>query len=116
MGARDVGLAHIEEEDGDEMEEGGMLMGPKHPVFRGRDRSDAESARHPGNCPPGGRFDPIHPVVPMGEPDFDELLPPGQQRPPARQPFPPKPPGKGPFDRPGAGSGGNPLSGPPFFQ
>ena len=57
-----------------DIEAGGMIMGPNHPIFQGQQgqvRNDWS--------PPGARFDPIHPIAPggFGEPDFDELLPPG---------------------------------------
>ncbi|KAJ1981568.1 hypothetical protein H4R35_000662 [Dimargaris xerosporica] len=88
-------------------EGGGMLMGPGHPAFRVSEpadtpRSDAPFARPtrlpPGAVPPGARFDPIGPFDPSagpapggvprrprpqqptpwsGDPDNDELPPPG---------------------------------------
>lgn len=55
------------------VEEGGMLIGPKHPIF-------GSSARSPtaGNLerPPGARFDPVGPFPAITDPDADELLPP----------------------------------------
>src|SRR4051812_45231918 len=53
-------------------EEGGMVTGPNHPVFR-----PPPNAPAPSRQPPGARFDPITPTRPHGEPDNDELLPPG---------------------------------------
>lgn len=61
-----------------DVEEEGMIMGPSHPIFT-RDHPSSSSSDLP--VPPGARFDPISPVGPgfysSGDPDFDELIPPG---------------------------------------
>jgi hypothetical protein len=67
-------------------EEEGMIMGPSHPIFQ-REQSEHGSKPifHPLSgelpVPPGARFDPINPVGPSfyspGDPDFDDLPPPG---------------------------------------
>ena len=60
-------------------EEEGMIMGPSHPIFNKNRDSKTSSSDLP--VPPGARFDPISPVGPgfysPGDPDFDELIPPG---------------------------------------
>ncbi len=57
---------------------GGNLMGPNHPLFDGRGGVGGGvggvGGRGRGMQP---RFDPWGPVPGMGEPDNDELLPPG---------------------------------------
>ena len=90
---------------------GGMLVDFDHPMFRGR-RDDGRE-QGPGGMvnPPGARWDPVGPGFPggpdggnrgqgglgggyggirggrtPGEPDFDELLPPGENGPDLRQP------------------------------
>lgn len=51
---------------------GGMLMGPDDPLFSG-DYDD----REPVPCPPGARFDPVHPYAPLGDPDAAaDIMPP----------------------------------------
>lgn len=67
------------------LEEEGMLMGPSHPLFTDPNYCNTKSPTVPISpdlpVPPGARFDPISPVGPSfyspGDPDFDELLPPG---------------------------------------
>lgn len=103
-----------------DVEEEGMIMGPSHPIFT-RDHPDRSSDLP---VPPGARFDPISPVGPgfysPGEPDFDELIPPGV----GQNPLVPsiRPPRKGsksktfPFDF-GHAHGAPPGPGnPPFFM
>lgn len=99
---------------------GGMLVGPDHPMFRGR-RDDGRE-QGPGGMinPPGARWDPVGPGFGggngggfpragnnplggqgVGDPDFDELLPPGEMGPDLRMP-----------GRDGRGGIGGPLGGP----
>lgn len=61
---------------GQSVEEGGMLIGPKHPIF-GSPAPPASSSTA-GNLerPPGARFDPVGPFPAITDPDADELLPP----------------------------------------
>lgn len=67
------------------VEEEGMIMGPSHPIFQQSSPSHGQNNPFDSNelpVPPGARFDPINPVGPggfysPGEPDFDELIPPG---------------------------------------
>ena len=111
-----------------EPEEEGMIMGPEHPIFQGEKERNPFSNTQELPVPPGARFDPISPVGPgfysPGDPDFDDLPPPGG--PPhdplgkgIRPPRGPKLPGSktfpsAPFGHPhGAPPGpGN----PPFFM
>jgi hypothetical protein len=90
----------------DEIERGGMIMGPHHPGFRSessegqheiQEDDQTQKLRLPqGSVPHGARFDPIvpddqtHPdqigserygYRPIAGPDNDELLPPGQETP-----------------------------------
>jgi len=92
---------------------GGMIFGPNHPGFyeplQQQDVHSQGFLPH-GAVPPGARFDPISPIGPSvyrpssnrppdfysGEPDSDELLPPGM---PSRL-FPSRGPGVGGFFRP----------------
>ncbi|WFD04981.1 hypothetical protein MVES1_000306 [Malassezia vespertilionis] len=62
----------------------GMLMGPDHPIFHDRLRGPplgpwgGDGFLPPGAVPPGARFDPVAPAQrPTGNPDWDELRPPG---------------------------------------
>lgn len=76
----------------------GMVVGPSHPLFqeRTRDRSEelgpwgGDGFLPPGAVPPGARFDPVGPFAdsaprfprggprgPSGNPDWDDLPPPG---------------------------------------
>lgn len=72
----------------------GMFVGRDHPMFRDRFRGPGTGPFAPGAVPPGARFDPIGPGMgpmgsgmfnPMGgrpprvggDPDNDELMPPG---------------------------------------
>ena len=87
----------------DELERGGMIMGPHHPGFRseqqqGHTVETGTTQRLPkGSVTPGVRFDPIvtgdeshlnrvgsgqHGIEPIAGPDNDEFLPPGQEPPP----------------------------------
>jgi len=70
------------------VEEGGMLMGPHHSAFKSPQRGYAPAEAFvgvlpSGAIPPGARFDPITPEqgfegsFPSGDPDPDELPPPG---------------------------------------
>lgn len=88
----------------DELERGGMIMGPNHPGFRSEQQQQqghtvetgtTQQLRLPkGSVPPGARFDPIVPgdetrlnrvgsgqygTQPITGPDNDEFLPPGQE-------------------------------------
>lgn len=91
----------------DEIERGGMIMGPHHPGFRSESQemqqNDVQTSqlRLPqGSVPPGARFDPIVPDDqtrpdqyghrPIAGPDNDELLPPGQEAPKVKQQIPSK--------------------------
>ncbi|EST04903.1 PI31 proteasome regulator [Kalmanozyma brasiliensis GHG001] len=79
---------------------GGMYVGPDHPMFRNRHPpSGGSQGLPPGAVPPGARFDPIYPGgagpgpfrpgaggpdvggprPQTGEPDWDELRPPGME-------------------------------------
>ncbi len=66
-----------------DIEEQGMIMGPRHPIFQNQKQKQRENFPSSTDLPvpPGARFDPISPVGPgfysPGGPDFDELLPPG---------------------------------------
>lgn len=66
-------------EEGEDIEEQGMIMGPSHPIFHFSHRSGQEELP----VPPGAKFDPISPVGPgfysPGDPDFDDLLPPNPE-------------------------------------
>lgn len=81
-----------------------MLVDFNHPLFRGR-RPDDDDRSGPGGLmqPPGSRWDPVGPGFDvsgrrglgsagtrgdptMGDPDFDELLPPGEHGPDLRMP------------------------------
>jgi hypothetical protein len=84
---------------------GGMLVDFNHPLFAGRGRSEWEG-RGGMMAPPGARWDPVGPGFPtgggggngrgnigdgsagrgLGDPDFDELLPPGEYGPDLRMP------------------------------
>ncbi|KAI3620674.1 hypothetical protein CBS9595_002641 [Malassezia furfur] len=76
----------------------GMVVGPSHPLFqeRSRNRNDetgpwgGDGFLPPGAVPPGARFDPVGPFAgntprfprggprgPSGNPDWDDLPPPG---------------------------------------
>lgn len=115
LGGADLGVpGHVVKD----VDEEGMLIGPSHPIFTG-----PQNPLNPQlSVPPGARFDPINPVSPggfysPGEPDFDDLLPPG---PPNNPAFSIRPPPKnksgtfGPFGHP---HGAPPGSGnPPFFM
>lgn len=98
---------------------GGMIVGPEHPIFDypyGQQTPPSVLPR--GAVPPGARFDPITPVgpsrgphgdilYPSGEPDSDELPPPGGPNPVDPGWRPPRPGTfKGPF-RGGFGPGGH---------
>ena len=103
-------------------EEEGMLMGPSHPIFSPDPNRPSPSADLP--VPPGARFDPISPVGPgfysPGEPDFDDLIPPGGgQNPLGPSVRPPRKSGSKTFSMPGFGHphGAPPGPGnPPFFM
>ena len=73
---------------------GGSLMGPRQfPGMGGRPGGSGGRGRQvPGMGP---RFDPFGPVPGMGDPDFDELLPPGMGGAPGGP--------RGPFGRGGLG-------------
>lgn len=73
LGTGDIDPLHLDDDD-DGLEEGGMLMGPDHPVFR---PPDSHTNLPPPGHPPGARFDPVSPLRPIGEPDNDEFPPPG---------------------------------------
>ena len=120
LGGADLSTPGLLEKD---PEGEGMIMGPSHPIFTRKIKSDDNS--HVLPVPPGARFDPISPVGPgfysPGDPDFDELLPPGLGQNPLGNSI--RPPRKGtgsktfphpPFGHPhGAPPGpGN----PPFFM
>lgn len=60
------------------------------------------------SIPPGARFDPVSPFNPLGEPDNDELMPPGE-RDSLRNPFPSRHPSTHPRD---FGKGNAPFGGP----
>jgi hypothetical protein len=103
-------------------EEEGMIMGPSHPIFN-KDNRYPDSRDLP--VPPGARFDPISPVGPgfysPGDPDFDELVPPGMgQNPLGTSVRPPrKNTGSKTFNAPSFGHphGAPPGPGnPPFFM
>ena len=114
------------------IEEEGMLLGPSHPLFTNPpDYRNTQPPVYPINpdlpVPPGARFDPISPVGPSfyspGDPDFDELIPPGvgpsnllgkSVRPPPHG----KKSGSGSFSEPfGHPYGAPPGPGnPPFFM
>jgi hypothetical protein len=82
------------------LQEGGMLMGPNHPIFHHHQQQQQDEPLNPpsilprGSVPTNARFDPISPIAPSsgsqyyssGEPDFDELLPPGNLNPSLPQP------------------------------
>lgn len=75
LGSTDL-EGNLSREDSDN-DEGGMIMGPNHPVFR-----PPQNAPPPHSCPPpGARHDPISPLRPFtgGEPDNDEFMPPGPE-------------------------------------
>lgn len=76
LGGADLGAPGHQVKD---PEEEGMVMGPSHPIFN-RD-TNTKNEGHDLPVPPGARFDPISPVGPgfysPGDPDFDELVPPG---------------------------------------
>ncbi|WFC94890.1 hypothetical protein MBRA1_001528 [Malassezia brasiliensis] len=76
----------------------GMVVGPSHPLFQDRSRSHNDQTGPwggdgflpPGAVPPGARFDPVGPFAggaprfprggprgPSGNPDWDDLPPPG---------------------------------------
>lgn len=98
-------------------EEEGMLMGPRHPAFNNR-HTETPSHFNPPHPPPGARFDPINPVSPTGDPDFDDLLPPNPQDPLSKgikpKPFHSHQHPSAPFGHP---HGAPPGSGnPPFFM
>lgn len=109
-----------------DIDEEGMLVGPHHPIFRQSEKdaaSDVSLRRIPPSrlpsdaVPPGARFDPITPLAPTygsGEPDNDELLPPGEPG------FPiagARPDGKRSPNDGGHPFGAPPGSGnPPFFM
>lgn len=122
--------------------EGGMIMGPDHPVFNAPQGVGGSNPFSPstirgdgggeaGNPPPGARYDPIGPYPGSNEPGFDELVPPGREvgrwevgpdGKPRRimdsgdgeKPFGGlPPPKKGPFN--GDGRGGIGGGGAPFF-
>jgi hypothetical protein len=79
LGGADLSPASV----GTDIEEQGMIMGPSHPVFnREIPQNHRKGPLYPDlPVPPGARFDPISPVGPgfysPGDPDFDEMLPPG---------------------------------------
>jgi hypothetical protein len=80
----------------DELERGGMIMGPHHPGFRSEQQqghtietNTTQQLRLPkGSVPPGARFDPIfagdesrqYGQQPIAGPDNDEILPPEQEQ------------------------------------
>lgn len=118
----------------DNVEEEGMIMGPSHPIFQ-KPTSPSKNQDKPSGStalpvPPGARFDPINPVSPggfysPGEPDFDELVPPGHSLDPPlgksiHPPRGPKLPGSSrfePFKPSGHPYGAPPGPGnPPFFM
>ena len=109
-----------------EPEEEGMIMGPSHPIFQGGRPPLPSGSELP--VPPGARFDPISPVGPgfysPGDPDFDDLPPPGGPpldplgkgihpprgpKLPGSKPFPSAPFGRTHGAPPGPGN-------PPFFM
>lgn len=116
-----IGEADLPHGGKHDIEEEGMLIGTSHPIFH-PNSNPPESSLH---VPPGARFDPISPIGPgfysPGEPDFDELLPPGGPSDPlgrtVRPPLKPKsgsPSFRAPFGHP---HGAPPGSGnPPFFM
>ena len=70
--------------------EGGMIMGPDHPIFHtpqtvgGTNPFPSSPATRgdrgmAGDPPSGARYDPIGPYPGANEPDFDELMPPGRE-------------------------------------
>lgn len=117
---------------------GGMLVDFNHPLFAGRRRGDDDDdVRGPGGLqnPPGARWDPVGPGFATGggrvgggglgsstggirggdglrDPDFDELLPPGEFGPDLRMPGQ-RGGAAGRGGRGGFGGGmGNPFDGP----
>lgn len=122
LGGADLG-GNIGEGGQVDIEEQGMLMGPSHPIFSST-RPPASAApsnplRPELSVPPGARFDPITPVGPgfysPGDPDFDDLLPPGGPADPlahsVRPPLKSKS-GSKPFQPPPS-FGGHPHGAPP---
>ncbi|KAJ9099846.1 hypothetical protein QFC21_003848 [Naganishia friedmannii] len=109
---------------------GGMLVDFNHPLFAGRRRADDEQGPGGMQNPPGARWDPVGPGFSTGgrnggglgaptggmrgsdglrDPDFDELLPPGEFGPDLRMPGQRGSAGRG---RGGFGGGmGNPFDG-----
>lgn len=125
LGGADLGVPGHPIRD---IEEEGMLMGPSHPLFT--NPPDYRNTQPPNPdlpVPPGARFDPISPVGPSfyspGDPDFDELMPPGigPSNPLGKSVRPPphgKKNGSGSFSAPfGHPYGAPPGPGnPPFFM
>lgn len=83
-----------------DINESGMVIGPDHPIFGPRRPNSSErpsSIQHDprflpaGAIPPGAKFDPIYPIAPRtrvddfnksfpsGDPDPDEMKPPGDE-------------------------------------
>lgn len=95
-------------------EEEGMIMGPSHPIFARPPANPAYNPFYPElPVPPGARFDPISPVGPgfysPGDPDFDDLPPPGPNANPlAGSIRPPRKP-----KAPSSSFGGHPYGAPP---
>jgi len=83
---------------------GGNLMGPRNFPYPGQSGGAVGGVPVPGMAP---RFDPYGPVPGMGDPDFDELIPPGLGG-PQRGP-------RGPFGGPPTGRGGFGGGGRPFI-
>ena len=113
LGKLDSGLDNPNlgiDDDNDIEEEGGMIMGPGHPVFRPPPGGSSNPPTR-GGPPIGARYDPISPLCPFSEPDNDEFMPPGPPGDdPAQPPRFPKPKGPPSFGKPGDGSGA------PFFK
>lgn len=91
----------------------GMLIGPDDEAFQPPSSSlhFSSSSSYDRTRPPGARFDPISPFNPLGEPDNDELMPPGEHD-PLKHPFPSRYPAQPKGFGNGKGKGSAPFGGP----